>query len=285
MNYSCYVDRLDHVVDYISKNLEGDLNLNTLADVACLSPYHWHRIYAAMCGETVHTTVKRLRLQHAAGKLANGEQSIKNIANKAGYSSPEAFSRSFKGLYLQSPEEFRKSGSHAKYKEAIVLGDNQRFSVSIESLRSTRYASLPHTGSYLQIGSAMGKVFGQLGSQELLNDKSRMVGVFYDDPDVVPGKELRSDACVSVSETDVLPNSLNELVLPSGTYAKLRYKGPYSDMKAAYKWLYGVWLPNSGYQAANHPPHEEYLNNPQEVSPTELLTDICLPLEDGDRCA
>ncbi len=59
----------------------------------------------------------------------------------------------------------------------------------------------------------------------------------------------------------------------------LRHKGPYSDMKAAYDWLFGEWLVQSGREVADAPVPEDYLNNPRDVPPTELLTDICLPLK------
>jgi len=37
-------------------------------------------------------------------------------------------------------------------------------------------------------------------------------------------------------------------------------------------------LPKCGREAADAPPLEEYLNTPRDVGPTELLTDICVPL-------
>ena len=66
--------------------------------------------------------------------------------------------------------------------------------------------------------------------------------------------------------------------LRPGRYAVLNYKGPYSDMQAVYQWLYGSWLPASGQEADDAPVFEEYLNNPRDTAPTELLTDIYLPL-------
>ncbi len=52
-------------------------------------------------------------------------------------------------------------------------------------------------------------------------------------------------------------------------------------MKDAYRWLFSTWLANSGYEPADAPVFEEYLNNPKDVPPTALLTDIRLPLEAG----
>ncbi len=58
----------------------------------------------------------------------------------------------------------------------------------------------------------------------------------------------------------------------------LRHKGPYADMHKAYQWLYAEWLPKSGRQLRDSVMLEEYLNNPRDVPPTELLTDIYMPL-------
>jgi len=63
-----------------------------------------------------------------------------------------------------------------------------------------------------------------------------------------------------------------------GAYAVRRYKGPYANMKAAYQWLYGTWLPNSGRDAADAPGLEEYLNSPRDTAPGDLLTEIWLPI-------
>jgi AraC family transcriptional regulator len=49
-------------------------------------------------------------------------------------------------------------------------------------------------------------------------------------------------------------------------------------MRAAYEWLYGTWLVQSGREAADAPVFEEYLNNPKETAPADLHTEICLPL-------
>jgi AraC family transcriptional regulator len=72
---------------------------------------------------------------------------------------------------------------------------------------------------------------------------------------------------------------LKETVLRGGLYARLRYRGPYADMKGAYRWLLGVWLPQSGYEPDDDPIFEAYLNNPQHVAPADLMTDIHLPLK------
>jgi len=273
-----YQQRLDRVVDYIYEHLDEEIDLNRLAEEACLSSYHWHRIYVAMRGETITTTVKRLRLHRASDRLANSDVPIVDIAGRAGYSSTAAFSRAFRKAYSQAPATYRREGSHARFKTATQARDDKEFEVVIESLSEQRCAAVFHQGSYLQIDRAMGSLFGQLGEQQLFSDETQMIAVFYDDPDFVQEQDLRARACSPVAAAARLRAPLEELMLPGGSFARLRHRGPYADMKDAYRWLYGVWLPRSAYEAGDVPGFESYLNNPQDVAPTELLTDIHLPL-------
>ncbi|MGB0905271.1 MAG: AraC family transcriptional regulator, partial [Mangrovicoccus sp.] len=74
---------------------------------------------------------------------------------------------------------------------------------------------------------------------------------------------------------------LERLDLPAGRHGVLRYKGPYTGLKAAYEYLYGQWLPGSGETPAEFAVYEIYLNSPMDTAPEDLLTDICMPLAEG----
>ncbi len=280
-NPNRYEERLGRVVDYIHDHLEEEISTDRLAEVACLSPFHWHRIYAAMRGETVAVTVRRLRLARAADRLANSATPVMEVARRAGYGSVEAFGRAFKDAYGKPPADFRASGSHVAFKAANQAGDATGFPVSIETLPDVRCASVAHTGSYMQIDRAMGRLFEGLATQRLLAGPPRMIGLFFDDPDLVPTEQLRSMACVPVGREAKPSAPLGETTLRGGLYARLRYQGPYANMKDAYRWLWGVWLPQSGYDPADAYVFEEYLNDPRNVPPPDLLTDIHLPLQEA----
>src|SRR5580693_10556388 len=94
-----YAHRLGRVASHISAHLDEPLDLERLADVACLSPYHFHRIYRAIWGETAAETLSRLRLDRAAFQLLTTTASVTQIARCAGYSSLAAFSRAFTTAY------------------------------------------------------------------------------------------------------------------------------------------------------------------------------------------
>lgn len=276
-----YQKSLQRVTDYIYAHLEDELDLNRLAEVACLSSYHWHRVYFAMQGETVTTTVRRLRLQRAADRLANSGLAIKDIAQKAGYGSTAAFTRGFKQAYGQTPGVYRRMGSHAQYKQARAARDSRGFPVDLVLRDELVCAAVAHKGSYLQIDQAMGRLFEGLARQGLLGDQPEMMACFLDDPDLHPEATLNSFACSPVDPQAMqnLPAPLQALKLRGGWYARMRYKGPYADMRGAYRWLYGTWLPQSGHQPAQAPGYEEYVNSPVDVPATELKTNIYLPLQ------
>jgi AraC family transcriptional regulator len=274
-----YRARLDRVVDHIFAHLDDDIRPEALAEIACLSPYHWHRVYVAMRGETIAATIRRLRLQRAADRLANSDLPVAAIAERAGYSGPDPFARAFRETYGKTPADYRATGSHAAFKAAIESEDLAGFPVAVEALPATHCASVAHKGSYLQIDQAMGRLFAALAARNALAPDQAMYAVFLDDPELTPIDALRSRACSPLADNFSLAAPLEETVLRGGLYARLRYQGPYADMRGAYRWLLGVWLPQSGYDPDDAPIFEAYLNNPQHVAPSDLLTDINLPLK------
>ena len=269
-----YQVRLDRFVDHIYAHLDEDIRPEGLAETACLSPYHWHRIYVAMRGETISATIRRLRLLRAADRLANSKLSIATIAERAGYSGADTFARTFRDDYGKSRADYRATGSHAAFKAATEDEDREGFPVAIETLPATRCASVAHRGAYMQIDQAMGRLFTALAVQKIMAPDRAMRAVFFDDPDLTPLEALRSRACSPIAQGLPLAAPLEETILRGGLYTRLRYRGPYADMKGAYRWLLG-----SGYEPDDSPIFEAYLNNPQDVAPPDLMTDIHLPLK------
>jgi AraC family transcriptional regulator len=273
-----YSRRIERVVAHIGNHLDEPLDLDRLAAVACFSPYHFHRIYRAMTGETVADTLRRLRLHHAAGELVQGVAPIAAIARQAGYGSVAAFTRAFTAGYGVAPSAYRRAGRPVPLAPAATETEIAMYEVSIRHFQPVRLAALRHTGSYMEIGTAFERLFAWAVGRGLIHPQTRSIGVYYDDPDAVPETSLRSDAGVSVGPDEAVDGDLRIIEVPGGRHAVLHHKGPYAELHKAYRWLYREWLPKSGEQCADRPSFEEYLNNPRTVPPEEWLTDICLPL-------
>lgn len=275
-----YAERLDRVIVWLADHLDETLDLRTLADVACLSPYHFHRIYHGMQRETVAETVRRLRLHRAAVELIAGTLPVERIARRAGYASQEAFTRAFRAAYGVPPARYRSS--FAQNSDMPAKGDDMEtqtaYAVTIRETPSIRVAALEHRGDYQGIGRAFERLALMACAQGVIAGSWRSFGIYYDDPAATPANELRSDACLTVAPDWTPSGELQLREIRGGRYAVALHVGPYAELSRAYMWLYGSWLPQSGEEAADAPAIEEYLNDPRTLPPTEWRTEVWLPL-------
>ncbi|MCG8018604.1 MAG: GyrI-like domain-containing protein, partial [Candidatus Thiodiazotropha sp. 'RUGA'] len=134
-----------------------------------------------------------------------------------------------------------------------------------------------HQGDYMEIGRTFEKLFVYASSHNLLSDKTRSIGLYFDDPKTVEQSRLRAFAAISVTDHMALQEGAKvpeSNQIPGGTCVSLLFKGSYAELEKPYDWLFGQWLPQSGYEAADFPPFEEYLNDPKDTPPSELLTRI-----------
>lgn len=270
-----YEDRINRVTAYIYDHLDEPLDLERLADVAAMSPWHWHRVYSAMRGETVAAAVRRLRLMRAAGELANSDATVEVIARRSGYDNLQSFTRIFAEAYGMPPARYRREGSHTQFNAAQNGAPTRHYDVQIVHLPVLTLATEPHLGNYMNIGLAFDRLFGRLATAGLLDQTTRMIGIYGDDPSAVPEEQLRSAAAATLAAP---PSGLPVTTTRAGDYAMLRHKGPYADMRAEYTWMFGTWLPQSGRDLADAPVLEEYLNSPRNTAPSDLLTTLYLPL-------
>jgi AraC-like DNA-binding protein len=102
--------RLERVVAYMAERLDQPPTLEQLAGVGHFSPWHFHRIYRAMMGETVAETLRRMRLHRAASELLHGTATLSTIARRCGYSATAPFNRAFAQAHGVPPGEYRRRG-------------------------------------------------------------------------------------------------------------------------------------------------------------------------------
>jgi AraC family transcriptional regulator len=290
-----YKRRLLRVLVHIQQHLDDALELEELAERACFSPYHFHRIFKGMVGESVMEHIRRLRLERAASQLKLGTATVTDIAFDAGYESHEAFTRSFRAAFGVSPSQFRSNTSsrvatHARsalhYRDGKPLSSfkvtqpgGKTMKVKIESKESIRVAFMRHVGPYDHVGATWDKLLPRLGKEGLLGGGALILGLCHDDPEVTPPAKIRYDACVTVDETFVPEGDIGVQVIPGGEYAVTTHFGPYQKLGETYTKLLGQWLPRSGRELRSTPCFEVYLNDPQSTEPEDLLTDIYAPLQ------
>lgn len=183
-----------------------------------------------------------------------------------------------------SPKRYRAEGAHVAFRQALALGDAgvAAYSVEVRFVPTVQLAGMAHRGPYMQVGKAFEVAYTRMAAQGLARPDMRWMAVYDDDPVAVPEAQLQSRAGLSLPPEGGVPQPpLEPFTLGGSWCAVLRHQGPYATMRSAYQWLYGRWLVQSGYEAADSPVFEDYLNNPRDTAPDQLQSDIYLPLVQG----
>jgi AraC family transcriptional regulator len=273
-----YGRRVARVSEHIADNLDAPLDIEALAAVAHFSPWHFHRIYRETTGETAADTVRRLRLHRAAVELIREETPLQRIARKAGYGTLAAFSRAFAAGYGMPPGAYRLHGQILPPIPHPPVEPLHMYEVTIAPFSGARLAAIAHRGDYQDIGRAFERVYAWAAPRGLVGPASRSIGIYYNDPESVPLKELRSDAGLVVEQEVAADGDLRTVEMPALLCASVVHKGPYAELERPYRFLFREWLPKSGHEAADYPCFEEYLNDPRSVPPSEWLTRVHLPV-------
>ncbi|RKG56473.1 AraC family transcriptional regulator [Corallococcus sp. AB011P] len=301
---SFYAAAVQRTVDRIVHQLDEALDLTALAKEAALSPFHFHRVFRGMVGETPLELHRRLRMERAALQLLQGDEGVTAIAFEAGYDTHEAFTRAFRAAYGVPPSEFRRSpagagqdcvrprqtwltsrsGIHFQPEAprnawAFPIPGGHTMDVVLKELPALRLATVPHVGAYSRISEAFQKLGQLAGAAGLLRHAGgTMLAVYHDEPESTPQDQLRSEAAVVIPDDAVLPEVLGERRLPAGRYASTVHVGPYTELGDAWARLMGQWLPDSGHRVGEGVSFEIYRNNPMQVPPAELRTELYVPL-------
>lgn len=152
------------------------------------------------------------------------------------------------------------------------------YPITIEQFAGASLATLAHQGDYQNIGATFDRLFMLAAGRDLVGPATRSFGVYYDDPAQVPADRLRSRAGLTLPDGAAADPVFEPFALPAARCAVLEYTGPYSEIEAAYNWLFAQWLPASGHETLDFPMWEEYVNDPKTTPAAELKTRIYLPL-------
>ncbi|MGD8454474.1 MAG: AraC family transcriptional regulator [Phycisphaerae bacterium] len=290
-----YHERMLQVLVHIQQHLDEALSLDELAAVAHFSPFHFHRIFRGMLGESVMEHIRRLRLERATQQLKYTDQPITRIAFQAGYETHEAFTRAFRAMFGDAPSRFREihrpvplpaapSGVH--YDPAGGPHDFQPthtgdtpMDVTIKKIDPIRVAFVRHVGPYQEVGQTWQKLCALAGQRGLFGPQSKFLGLCHDDPEVTPPDKIRYDACVVVDERAQPEGELGIQTIPAGDYAVTVHAGPYEGLSRTYAQLCGEAIPQLGREIRSGPSIEVYLNDPNQTAPADLRTEVHIPLE------
>jgi AraC family transcriptional regulator len=286
-----YQQRIKLVITHIEQNLDNDLSLPTLSQLACWSKYHFHRQFFAYCQMNVGEYIQQCRLRRAAIQLAYRAEMITAIGLEAGFEHSESFSRAFKTLFGQTPTEFRQQPDWSlwhqhtqvltKIKEQSMAVTHLSLQVELVTVDAIPIALMEHKGAPSALGQTIQKFIAWRKQQGLPPQRNATFNLLYDDPELTPADQYRFGLGVAVTEQLTEQLTGQNIVMseiPAGRCAKYRHIGSDLTLGSAIRTLYQTWLPESGFQLRDFPLYLQRISMYPEVAEHQTITDIYLPL-------
>lgn len=261
--YAYHMGCILKVLVYIEERFDEPVQLEKMAQIACISPYYFHRLFRAYMGETVVDYIKRLRLQRAEERLRYTDDPITEIALDAGYETPSSFTKVFNQVMGQSPSEYRKIMQPIFYAIINRVGPREYPALKPEyvSREKEKVLFVRRIGDYRE---TPWQAFGELNEfLEKEGKKSKIKGYYsfaLDNPQVVDRNKCRFDACVALSDDTPPKGEVAQKMLPGGRFAVFTHKGPYTELEATFIKIFTDWYPMATARLADGDPFCEYIN-------------------------
>jgi AraC family transcriptional regulator len=266
-------------IDYVVSHLGEPLRLDDVARAALLSPYHFHRVFRVLVGETLAEFVKRLRLDRSLVMMCHSRKSsLTAIALACGFNSSSDFSRCFKQRFGVPPRAFDLEGWRAVHLgrlEALVLGPAEGMHIDRLPARENpdgfrvKVRELPaRTVAYIRVhnpyqGDGVVKAARRLvawAERQGLAD-GQWLGYQWDNPEVVALEDCQYHVAVEAGGFTA-GGEIGRYRFPPMTVAQVEVRGGLDLELRALQWLYGCWLPRSGYVPADQPGFEAWIGRP-----------------------
>jgi AraC family transcriptional regulator len=277
-----WIERLNKAINYIEEHLTRDVDYAEAARAACCSTYHFQRMFAYMAGIPLSEYIRRRRMSLAAVDLQSGDEKIIDIALKYGYTSPTAFNRAFQSVQGISPSAARKEGAALKTyppisfkitvkgveemnyrvveKEAFrIVGVSQPLHKELEQ----NFMIVPNMWQQAAADGTIGRLAAMMNSQPM-----GLLGVS------VCNDEEEWRYYIAVASSMPAGQGFEEYYVPASTWAVFPGSGTNISLQELEQRVIREWLPTSGYEYANAPDIEVYLN----ADPANAQYEVWVPV-------
>lgn len=302
-----YLRRINKAVEFVIGHLDDTVNLEQIAAASHFSPFHFHRIFQGMVGETVNYFVQRKKMERAAHRLlCEPALSVSAVAGRGGFSSSANFAKAFKLYFGVSPSQLRdpkikndsKIGKiYSKYGKAFSVQDLYSqfvtdvvvfeadklqeilMNVKIETMPEKRVAYLTAPKGYEldAIFETWDKIIQWAELNSIKDHADKRYAICHDNPMLTPMEKCRYDACIDVGEGIDITAPYERSLIPAGKYAVAYYKGEGDKVSNFYMELYSAWMPDSGFEPDDFPPVAHYLNDSRQDGYVEM--EVCIKVK------
>ena len=272
-----WVERLNQSMNYIEEHLTSEIDYEQLARIACCSTYHYQRMFTYMAGVTLAEYIRRRKMSLAAVDLQGGDAKVVDIAEKYGYRSPTAFNRAFQGVHGIAPSSVRGEGISVKSFPPIT------FKIAVKGVEEMNYR-IETKDAFHIIGVSTPlhreiennfMIVPKMWQDAAVNGTIQKLAGMMDTPLMgLLGVSICNDEeewkyFIAVSSTKE-SNEFEDYIVPASTWAIFSGSGTNQSIQELEQRIVTEWLPTSGYEYANAPDIEVYLNSDPQNAQYEV---------------
>lgn len=296
-----HVARINNAILYIENHLSEKLLLNDIAAKAYFSPFHFHRIFSLVVGETVNNFIIRKRIEKAAGFLMRQKETpITEVSEILGFTSLSSFSRAFKKFYGISPVEFKeltpnkfskicktesKKGQVTISIEQYICNINNSINwfnmnatVTVKKIDNLELAYISHLGEMEKIGEVFNRLIHWAAPKGLMNQENlRLLTIYHDSPKITSPNNIRSSIAIALNKKVNVEGEICLKTFSPGKCIVSRFEITPDKFQQAWESSF-VWMSENGYKKSEQDPFEIYYNNCQDHPENKFIVDICIPI-------
>ncbi|MBL4643795.1 MAG: AraC family transcriptional regulator [Flavobacteriaceae bacterium] len=296
-----HVARINNAILYIENNLSEKLVLNDIAEKAYFSPFHFHRIFSLVVGETVNNFIIRKRIEKAAGLLMHQKETpITEISTILGFTSLSSFSRTFKKFYGISPAEFKelspnkfskicktesKKGQVIVSFEQYICNINNSIKwfkmnakVTVQNVKEIQMAYISHKGEMGNIEAVFNRLIQWATPKGLMNQENlRLLTIYHDSPKITNPDAIRMSAAIVLNSKISVDGEVSLKTIQPEKCIVSRFEIATNEFQQAWESSF-VWMSENGYKKSDQDPFEIYYNNYLEHPEHKFIVDICIPI-------
>ncbi|GAF06024.1 AraC family transcriptional regulator [Saccharicrinis fermentans] len=294
-----YRNRINRVFKFIDENLDADLSLKTVSKIAFFSPFHFHRVFKLVTGETLNEYVTRRKIEKSSLDLLHKKITTTELAHRFGFSDNSSFSRTFKKYFGISPTEFKKQNPnrHSKirqleskngqdypeYEKYICIIENLKnwikmnANIEIKEMPKMELAYVSSIGPQ-NLEKAYGKLMQWATLKGLMNDQTKMVTIYHDSFKVTQADKVRMSACILLNKPTETKGEIGTTSIENGKCIVGNFEIGLNEFEKSWTGLF-LWMNENGYKKADREPFEIYHNNFNEHPESKAIVDFCIPIE------
>lgn len=252
---------IEKILYYVDEHLTEDITFELLAEEFGYSPFHFHKIFSSVTGQTITDYVKKRRLTIAHQRLCETSDNVSDICYEVGFQSIQTFNRAFKETFGMQPLQAREKKPKITYRDVdtIITGYEKKVSVEGVFTIEPQFVRLnefviagyrKHTrNGFGVIGESWYQLKTHWNDIERKNKKTMFGYEDYSEDFTSEPLAFYYMAGVEVKEDTELLEGMYRKVVPAAEYAVFTVNGNNAngEIGKAFYYIYNIWLPNSEY--------------------------------------